>query len=286
MHILLRSIYYIAVCIVIQPQAFPQGSTTIAQRKALLAQQQAPAPAVVLNGRRDPNAILGNSVKAAETTTAQLFTQHYNEAARDATYAKRQQINFLRIKTFQATHTTPAFFNTSITGVKARPEHFQPTLDAANIAMAAAYAPYNNVSRVSKEDVEAFARAYPHEVTGLNLQALEGDLLPPSATGQAFAYNPFSYGMILTYRLRNVDKLQGEAPTVIDLYNKDAAFRWEAAAGIAHEAVGTGVAHTTPTPAQTPATPQAPHVDAQELKAAIDKHQQRMNQAKSGTAAG
>lgn len=220
-------------------------ASSIAER-AKAFQQKAPEQAPVLNGKRDPNAKLRQSVNGAEAATLQLFTTQYNNAAHDPTFAKRQQINLWRIKQFQKTHTTPAFFDASTTGVKAQPEHFQPTLDAANIAMAAAYAPYNNCSRVSKGDVEEFAKAFPHEVTGLNLQSLEGDLLPLSAAGQAFAYNPFSYGMVLTYRFRNADKLQGAAPEAIDLYNKDAAFQWEAAAGIAHEAVGTGEAHIAP----------------------------------------
>lgn len=278
----------ITLIIIVSSQLFSStivpGRLSIAERAKAFATKTA-AP-IVLNGKRDPNAKLRQSVNSAEAATLQLFTAQYANAAKDPTYAKRQQINLWRIKRFQTTHTTPAFFDTSTTGVKAKPEYFNPILDAANIAMAAAYAPYNNCSRVSKEDVEAFAQKYPQEVTGLNLKALEGDLLPPNATGQAFAHNPFSYGMVLTYRLRNVDKLLGEAPTAIDVYNKDAAFRWEAAAGIAHEAVGTGAVHTTPAPAQIPVTQQASRVNAQELKAAIDKHQQRMNHAKSGATTG
>lgn len=266
MHIILRSIYHVALCIAVLPQVF---SSTVKERIAANNARAGQIGAIdvtkkpnraTLTGKRDANAVLGNSVKDAETATTRLFTQHYNEAARDATYAKRQQINLWRIKKFQALHTTPAFFDTSTTGVKARPERFQPTLDASNLAMAAAYAPYNNVSRVSKEDVEAFARAYPQEVTGLNLQALEGDLLPQNAAGQAFAYNPFSYGMVLVYRLRHQDKLGGESPTTIDIYNKDAAFQWESAAGIAHEAIGTAHTASAPTTKSAPTSSAHAHI--------------------------
>lgn len=233
---------------------------SIAER-AKAFQPKVAAP-VVLDGKRNPEAVLGASVKKAEANTLNIFTQHYTTAAKDAIYAKRQQVNFYRIKRFQATHTTPAFFDPiHTTGVKAKPENFNPILDAQNIAMAAAYAPYNNCSRVSTEDVEAFARAYPHEVSGINLKALEGELLPPNTSGQAFAYNPFSYGMVLTYRLRKANLLQGEAPEAIDLYNKEQAFAWESAAGIAKESIGTGLAHTAPAPATHPtASSTAPQV--------------------------
>ncbi len=271
----MQKILQIAFCIaVITPQVF---SSTLAERRKSF-EQPANAPAHALDGKRDANAVLGKSVKTAEATTTQLFTQHYTAAAHDATYAKRQQVNFHRIKKFQATHTTPAFFDaTHTTGVKAKPEHFQPTLDAANIAMAAAYAPYNNCSRVSTGDVAAFAAAFPHEVTGHTLASLEGDLLPPNAEGKAFAYNPFSYGMVLVYRLRHADKLGGQAPTAIDLYNKEKAFEWETAAGFAKKSVGTGTVHTAPAAAHPakaathPAGPAVTQADLDKAKARLKK---------------
>lgn len=263
---------------IVIPQVF---SSTVAERAKAFAPKTA-AP-VVLDGKRDANAVLGASVKTAEAKTLNLFTQHYTAAAHDAIYAKRQQVNLYRIKQFQATHTTPAFFDpTHTTGVKAKPEHFNPVLDAKNIAMAAAYAPYNNCSRVSTADVAAFAAAYPHEVAGMNLKALEGDIILPNAAGQAFAYNPFSYGMVLVYRLRNTDKLGGQAADAIDLYNKEQAFAWEAAAGIAKESVGTATTrtkpkintHTSPQPAVTQA-------DLAQTRASLKSH--RLPIATSGT---
>jgi hypothetical protein len=259
-HIFSQKVYQIVFCIAVTSQIF---SSTVAERRKALEQQAAiAATKPKLDGKRDANAVLGKSVKTAEATTSHLFTQHYTSAATDATYAKRQQINLWRIKMFQATHTTPAFFDpTHATGVKAKPEHFNPALDAANLAMAAAYAPYNNCSRVSKSDVASFAAKYPHEVAGLNLASLEGDLLPPNAEGKAFAYNPFSYGMVLVYRLRHANKLGGESPATIDLYNKEKAFEWESAAGMAKESVGSGAAHVAPAvavPSTKIARPSAP----------------------------
>ena len=260
-------IYKIALCIAVLPQVF---SATLAERRKSF-EQPATAPAHALDGKRDANAVLGKSVKTAEATTTQVFTEHYTAAAHDATHAKRQQVNLWRIKSFQATHTSSAYFDASTTGAKAKPEHFQPTLDAANIAMAAAYALYNNCSRVSKEDVQTFAAKFPHEVVGLNLASLEGDLLPPNAAGQAFAYNPFSYGTVLVYRLRHADKLGGQAPTAIDVYNKEQAFAWEKDAGFAHESVGTGTAHTAPAVVahhEKAAHPAGPAVTQAELETA------------------
>lgn len=263
-----RKFYKIIFCIAILPQLFSSvAERTRALNEKIANQKAAATTKPVLDGKRDATAVLGKSVKTAEATTTQLFTQHYTTAAHDATYAKRQQVNLWRIKMFQATHTTPAFFDNSTTGVKAKPEHFSPILDAANIAMAAAYAPYNNCSRISMGDVAAFAKAYPHEVTNVNLKALEGDLLPPNAEGRTFAYNPFSYGMVLVYRLRHADKLGGEAAAAIDLYNKEKAFEWETSAGIAKESIGTGIAHTVPTTAISPVKTTRPTI----TQADIDK---------------
>lgn len=83
-------------------------ASSIAER-AKAFQQKAPEQAPVLNGKRDPNAKLRQSLNGAEAATLQLFTTQYNNAAHDPTFAKRQQINLWRIKQFQKTHTTQHF---------------------------------------------------------------------------------------------------------------------------------------------------------------------------------
>ncbi len=176
--------------------------------------------------------VIRESVKVAEDQTISTFVKLYTAAMANPTHKLRIMVYALRCKTAQDKLFAKTNFTAGVTtGIKAPLSTFDSSLVEDNLKMIAAYAPYNNTMSVTKDDVKAFAEKYPNSVKGIDLKTLEGDVLPPLADGKKVAYNPFSYGMVVVYRLRNVDKLNGEKPLDIDLYDKDKAFSWEKAAG-------------------------------------------------------
>ena len=244
--------------------ASPQATISVKDRIAALNKQpanQAVATAALtdknnLTGKRNANAVLGTSVKKAEDRVIQVFEQLFIAAAKNPEYALRLKINLKRIE--------KTFPNVAVAPGRAALKTGDDYLDKA-ILVASTYAPYNNSLKITQVDVDA----YPG-LTDDWKKIAAGALLPQN-NGKDIAYDPFSLGMVLVYRLRNAEKLGGQDPMAIDLYDKNAAFVFEKEAKMASEASGTGTGLVKPK--VSPLVANGPHVDPKELASAIKKHQ-------------
>lgn len=168
------------------------------------------------------------SVKIAEAKTLEIFYPLYEKILQSNHGAIKLQAFIYAIKILQTQRAPKNFFNPQVrVGEKAPLDNFDPQPCKENLLFISSFAFYNNKDALKKEDLIAFQKAYPHLIPpSVNLKTLEGPLLPP-INNKKIQFNPYSFGMLMVYRLRNKHLLKEEDLFNVDLTNKEGAFEFE-----------------------------------------------------------